>query len=120
VEVTGDAIGTGTGNSFGAYANNGGEVTVGGNATGHAYGARADGTNSKVEVTGDVTATGVSSIGAYARNGGEVTIDGVINASNVYIQVAGINKVIGDGVPSILKPGYLEYTSGLSFVWVKI
>lgn len=59
-----------------AYADNGGEITVNGNAEGYAMGAYAVGAGSTVSVSGDATADGVGSRGAEASNGGNIIIGG--------------------------------------------
>lgn len=79
ITVNGNSVATGTNNDddWGAYAVNGGTITVSGDATGWDYGACADGNNSKVIVNGNVNGTtGSSSIGAYGLNGGRVEVTG--------------------------------------------
>ena len=118
VEVTGNVEGV----NFGVYANNTNtKVTVGGDSKGlnpsSGVGVFAE-NGATVEVTGNVE--GVD-FGARAGTGATATIDGIITVpvSGTYIQVGTTTKVIGDGVPSTTKPGYIEYTDTVSTVWVR-
>ncbi|GHV55611.1 hypothetical protein FACS1894182_00210 [Bacteroidia bacterium] len=135
VTVTGDATATGEG-GIGAYAVNGGSVTVGGSATGGSTGAYASGNGgSTVTVSGDVTggsygaradnvgsvvtvggnATG-GSYGASTDVGGQITIDGTATAP---IRLGSIDKFKDDYEAETTKPGYRTYANGANIVWVK-
>jgi len=82
-------------------ANNGGEVTV----------------------TGNVETTSVNGTGVYVGGNAKVTVDGVIyfpeGATYILIGYDEYKSKSG-GILSSDKPGYLEYTNGSCFVWVKI
>lgn len=64
-----------TENGVGIYAQNGGQVTVRGNARGKSYGVYAD-ANSTITVNGNATAFGANGCGARASDGGILVIKG--------------------------------------------
>ena len=70
-----------TSNGVGAYALNGGKITLIGNAEGSSYGTYATGANSEITAGGDVKATGASSRGAFAQNNGKVSVTGNATAT---------------------------------------
>jgi len=110
------------------------KVTVYGNVTSNTkdYSRTLDaGYGGEIIVYGDVTSTGLCHAGALVSRvndfgrGGEITIEGkfTVPPDAVYIIIDEyllIEKTQADGVPSITKPGYLEYTDGVNFVWVRI
>jgi hypothetical protein len=100
------------------YAREGASVTVKGNVYGaYRYGVSANDSGTLINVLGDVSS---NQRVAQASGGAKVTIDGAVQASGAnlfYIDAANYQKN-GNNVPSS-KPGYLEYTNGTSYVWVK-
>ena len=108
----------------GIYAYNGGKATVtNATATGtNSYGVLASDATTEVTVHGDVTATGPNCVGALSEDGANITIDGVLTASGngfTYIQCGSESKAITDNAVSSTKQDYLEYTDGISYVWVR-
>ena len=109
--------------AFTAEARTGSSLTVG-NITctrANGYCASAIDAGSELFVTGNVTTTGASSIGVYAGSGGKVTIDGTITvpAGATYIRLGSTIKTQSQHSATSSKPGYLEYTDGTNYVWVK-
>ena len=115
--IVAGATGTGT-SGYGAYAYDGGQITVNGDAEGVSAGASASGPGSTIEVKGNVTGTGTGSYGAEASGGGQITIDGTITADN-YISLEGNDYTITGFTLLSQKAGYIEYTYSTNFVWVK-
>ena len=71
--------------NIGAYAKNGGTITVGGNATINGLGALADGTNTKVSLNGTNNTINTGTEGAlFATNNGTVEFNGgtIVNKNN--------------------------------------
>ncbi|MCL2863346.1 MAG: hypothetical protein FWE54_04585 [Methanimicrococcus sp.] len=125
-----------TGDNAGVHADNS-TVNVGGDVTSIGIGIGVLGINSIVNVDGDVTGeigaavqnstvniggdvTGTD-IGVLAENDSMVTIDGIISMpiDTIYIELNGTAYFIDDNNVPSSKQGYLEYTDGDSFVWVK-
>ena len=73
--------------------------------------------NAIAEVT-NVTAASPSGFGVKAMNDSRVTVHGKITAPGTYIFVNDIPQAKSDGIPSSIKPGYLEYTAGGATVLV--
>ena len=146
-EVT--LVGNITVDSYGVLANGGATVTVTGNVEigEYAQGVVAGGAGASIIVNGNVSAgdnsdgaraygEGATTIingnvsagqrGAMADFGGRVTINGTIDADiyvflywNDGIGSKGVELGINDDSPST-KPGYREYTDGISAVWVAL
>ena len=85
--------------NIGAYAKNGGKITVGGNATINGLAALADGVNTKVSLNGkdNVINTGTGG-GLFATNGGIVEFNGgtIVNKDNSLAR--GLSQNDHDGV----------------------
>ncbi|MCL1905704.1 MAG: FapA family protein [Clostridiales bacterium] len=100
-----------------------GSITVNDNGDGETYGVYAH-TNSaggSVIVNGDINVNSVNSIGVAARyENSLVTVNGgiIVPDDGTYIRIGTNDKTEEDGVPSIIKPGYFEYTDEISYVWV--
>jgi len=113
--VTGNVISGGGTVGDGAYATDGGAVFVGGYAQG-SRGARAGGTNSRVEVTGD--ATGGALFGAVAEDGGIVIVGGDASGSTGARARGGGSRVevigdaIGDGYGAYARDGGIVTVGG--------
>ena len=80
--------------------------------------------NGNVEVSIGATGEGdpnKTSVAARASEGGKITINGTIAVLNNerYVEVGSTVKKQSDGYYSVSKPGYLEYTDGTNYVWVK-
>ena len=131
VEVVRGAVATVNGNitttsaySYGVYVDSGNAiVTVNGNIT--TTGSNSRGVtaynSSQATVNGDISATGANSRGVFAYSASQVTVNGDINvpAGAIYVRVGNAEKTPNDHIPVSSKPGYLEYTDGTSFVWVR-
>ncbi len=94
------------------------EVTVFGDDS--AFGAYADGTNSSIQVLGNVHVMGVGGCGAKTSGRGKITIDGTITAWT-YINIGTTFKDKSSGVVDPEKSGYLKYSTEpvTGIVWVK-
>jgi hypothetical protein len=119
VTINGD-ISAGTG--FGAAALGGSTVTVTGNIT--SGGNNASSTviakqAGTLVVNGNITATHANGAGAWADVAGQVTINGTITAPG-YANIGGIGKSATEFEATTSKPGYREYSDGVSFVWVQL
>jgi len=68
----------------------------------------------EVNVGGDVSGTGV-----IASGGSKTVIDGMLTATGDYINFNGTIKNAGDNDASSSKSGYLQYSDGTSYVWIK-
>jgi len=110
-----------TGASLGAGAHASGTLIVHGDAV--AIGSTGIGASANVGaatvVEGDVVALGASGIGVFAALGGTVTVEGTITSGGVYIKIGSTEMGPDDHETTSTKTGYLEYTDGESFVWVK-
>jgi len=126
------------GGGQGVAAELGGIITVLGNVTGKGVGVSSQGDGAIANVYGDVMSDGIGvlanngatvtvngnvegkSYGVYAGGGSNVTIDGVITTDGVYIYFidANVEKLETEYASTSTLPGYLEYTDGISFVWV--
>ena len=99
------------------YAQSGKFTVTSATATGNAQGIQAM-YGAEVTVIGDVQ-TGAN-FGVSVTKGAKVTINGAITAPDrAYISIEGAVKTKAEGTPSEIMPGYLEYTDGTSYVWVK-
>ena len=116
------ATGNISGGAAGISAIEAANVTVTGNVstTEPLFGYNAiSAIDATVTVTGNVTAVvDANSVGAFAQNGGMITIDGIITAS-VYIMLDTATKTAADYQANSSLAGYLEFTDGTNFVWVK-
>ncbi|HZK24218.1 MAG TPA: hypothetical protein VFC74_02385, partial [Oscillospiraceae bacterium] len=110
-----NAIATGT-NSNGVQAS-AGTVLISENVRGNNYGAWAE-EKGVITIGGDVTADGTNSIGAWAYTGGTITIDGTITAIN-YIRIGSSIKTADQITTPTTLTGYYTYTDGTSTVWVQ-
>lgn len=96
-----------SGHTTGAYATQGGEVEVWGNATGTSgIAAKAEGesenTPSAVTIHGDASSEGNGIYGAYASSGGQVIVDGNSTCSGTRSKAAG---AYADGTGSSVTVG---------------
>jgi hypothetical protein len=73
------------------------------------------GGNSQVIINGDFVG---KRNGIYAYGGGTVTVNGSIEKTNTVKVNDGVMSA-SDGIPSTTKPGYLEYSDGSSYIWVR-
>jgi hypothetical protein len=102
----------------------GASVTVNGNITAYLFGVDING-DSNITVKGNITVTNTGAgetIGVRATANGKVIVDGTITvpAGKKYLHASGVDYTPEQGVVSIAKPGYLEYGSGSTVVYVKI
>ncbi|MCL2530522.1 MAG: hypothetical protein FWE41_09440 [Coriobacteriia bacterium] len=111
----------------GIFAYDGSEVIVNGNVTSGGgtpfCAAFAGGAGTVVTVNGNLISTNPDGAGAWVGGGGQVIVNGTISAAN-YIVIQDANNAflfeISDHEAVSSKAGYLEYTDGVSFVWVLI
>ena len=114
IEIGGNVITEGT---SGVMALNGSTVAVAKDVSGGYFGVYFGGGNiPTVTVGGNVSG---DYVGVYASGPGEVTIDGTISSGWEYILLIATSFLQSDGVPSTVKPGYLEYIESTSYVFVK-
>ena len=127
VTVTGSVeITAGTSWVSGVWAGSGAVVNVAGSVTAtgtNCKGVSANNSGTVVNVGGNIKMTngGANSSGAAVAGGGKVTVDGTITiqSSGRYVTIESSNKSKSDGISSVTKPGYIEYTNNTSYVWVK-
>jgi len=107
----------------GAQAEDDGQITVNGNITASgtdAFGA-ASFSGGQVYVNGNIAASGTDAVGVVGFTGALVTVNGTITAPT-YIEfrdtLVVVQKTAADHEPTSSKAGFLEYTDGVSFVWV--
>ena len=102
----------------GLYITNSGKITVYGDVSGSSYGMQTSGAGAKeVYISGNISGGNISVY--VVSNGGEVTVDGAIaNGRNAPIYLGSVPKSYEDGVESLSKPGYLEFTDGENTVWM--
>jgi len=120
IAITGGAIINAIGGDFGVSTIWGGKTTV--SAVSGLNGVFASTTNSEITVTGNVEATDNAAFGgAVATSGGKIIIEGMLTVPDgaTYIRVGEICKNQDQHEAISSKPGYLEYTDGESYVWVK-
>jgi len=98
-----------------------GNITSGGGA-GFA-GAYALGVGAQIVIGGNIVATHPEGVGAWVDEGGEIIVNGSITAAIYIITGDGPTSQLfgsGDYQPTSSLDGYLEFTDGVSFVWVLI
>ncbi len=133
VKIAGDVTCSAYG-AFGALARDGGSIEIDGDVStsgDYCSGVNAVGSGSTVSIGGDVTVFGTEATGVCASGGGLAVIDGVLTAPVAAYIVLVINPAEGDpvrvvkgtdgGVPAIGDyEGYLLYSDGVNFVYVRI
>ena len=107
------------GTNYGILATGGAKVTVTGAESTGATGIYATDTGTDITVLNNVKVAGggpgiSASVGAKVTVGGELTVP----TGAIYIRVGTTNKAPGDHTAVSSKIGYLEYTDGMSYVWV--
>ncbi|MCL2694981.1 MAG: hypothetical protein FWE69_01495 [Clostridiales bacterium] len=114
-----------SGGTGGVAAMRGAAVTVGGNV--HASGEDCVGAYaseaSTVTIGGNVSIGNASGIGVMTFKGANnITIDGTITVPSgaTYISINGTPKPPTGNQLSSGKPGYLEYSDNIDFVWVRV
>ena len=123
--ITGTGVAEGFAGSEGAFVIGSDSVlNVTGNVTATAVGIDARGDSHggvcKVVVGGNVEIGENGYCGVSVTGRSEVTVEGkiIVPEGAGYVIVGGTPLTKEDGVPSTIKPGYLEYSDGISFVFV--
>jgi hypothetical protein len=104
-----------SGSDYGLFANNA-TISVTGTVTATAYHGVSASFTSDISIGGSIVC---ESIGVLISNNTQVSVDGSITAGLSYMRVDGQDFVIGDGLPSSVKPGYLEFINSSCRVYVK-
>ncbi|KPU44786.1 N-acetylmuramoyl-L-alanine amidase LytC precursor [Oxobacter pfennigii] len=92
----------------------GGNVTASGSSIDDNTGAYAS--YAKLYISGSVTAAGCTGVCSFENS--EITVDGTVSAAN-YVRIKYEDKAAGDNDTSSTNPGYLQYSSGDAFAWIK-
>jgi hypothetical protein len=104
-------------NAAGAKAGSNAVVRVDQNVSGVVYGAHAE-SGGRIIVGGNATANDSNGTGAIAEGSSQITIDGTITGT-YYIKTGSTTKTSGDKTTPTTKPGYYTYYDGSDIVWVK-
>ena len=117
IEVGGNV----TGRWAGVWAHNGATITVSGNVVGtsdNGYGAIAYLGGATIIVNGDIMATGDQSHGVYCgyytANECTVIVNGTVITSGIYVIVSQTEIIAEEGVLDTTKPGYWKYSDNNS------
>jgi len=120
VNVGGDVTVTGN-NGYGVIVRGGSIISSVGylSAAGESISGLAAG-SAIAKIAGNVTVTGDNTIGASADGGGNIVIDGTLLGPSYYVYMGGSSKHAAEHNASSSIPGYLEYSNGGSFIWIKM
>ena len=122
VTITGNVTGSSSG-----ISTSGGNVTVSGSVTGNGGVDVYNANNATVTIGGDVICGNRHGVFMQDSKGSKVTIDGLLKVPEgaSYITLLTVNPFTAfslkpaDHQPTSTKPGYLEYTDGKNYVWIK-
>jgi hypothetical protein len=111
-------------NADGAAAHRGATITVNGNINsggGDGWAGAFAASSSIVTVNGDITVSNDDGVGAWVNSGGQIIVNGTITAFHYIVTGDGFDAIEytpADFGATSSRAGYLEYTDGVSFVWV--